>query len=265
MTQELKSISLDSLKSMMPQAFVTKPHSRVSQKYSFIPTHQILTDLDKLGWKIRTIQNPRYKTEGNKLHGKHLVRLFHPELKISRGSDVNFVEIALYNSSNGLSKFRLEIGIFRLVCSNGMVVKSDDFGTINIRHQGYSFDALKEAIDGMVSKLPSVVERINTFSQKQLSDTEMKALAQKAYGLRNSGRQATEDELTSILAVRRDADQGNNLWVVFNRVQESVMNGGQMFVDARGRVREARPIRSLDKGLKYNQELWALAETFATA
>lgn len=259
----MNSISLDQLRSQMPQAFVEAPHSRVSSKYSFIPTHQILGDLDKLGWKIREVQNPRYKSQGNQLHGKHLIRLFNPNLHISKGEDKNYVEIALYNSSNGQSKFRMEIGIFRMVCSNGMVIKTEDFGSINMRHSGYSFEGLKESIDAMVERLPDVVTKINTFSARELSKQEMQDLAQKAYNLRNSGRTATQDELEAILTPRRSEDEGSSLWLVFNRIQEAVVTGGQMFVDRRGRVRTAKPIRNLDKGLKLNQELWQLAEQYA--
>lgn len=256
-------ITLDELKTALPQAFVTSPAARVSKRYSFIPTSQILTDLDSLGWKIRSITNPRYKSAGKMLHGKHLVRLFHPDIQINAEGDVNNVEIALYNSSDGTSRFRMEVGIFRMVCSNGLVIKSHDFGGINMRHSGYSFDSLKQSIEEMVASLPNVVTKINTFSARQLDQTEMYDLAQKAYGLRNSGRQATHDELVAILTPRREADAPNNLWTVFNRVQEAVLSGGSLLIDRRGRMRSARPIRNLDKGLKLNQELWSLAEAMA--
>ena len=259
----MNSISLDQLRSELPQAFVTAPASRVSKRYSFIPTSQILTDLDSLGWKVREITNPRYKSEGKKLHGKHLVRLFHPGINISSGTDVNHVEIALYNSSDGTSRFKMEVGIFRMVCSNGLVVKSQDFGSINMKHVGYSFEALKEAIDKMVEGLPNVVTKINTFTARELNAEEMRDLAQRAYGLRNSGRQASEGELVNLLTARRDADKPNNLWCVFNRIQEAILTGGSMLVDARGRIRNSKPIRNLDKGLKLNQELWSLAESMA--
>jgi Domain of unknown function (DUF932) len=259
----LQSISLDQLRSQLPQAFATAPASRVSKRYSFIPTSQILTDLDTLGWKVRSITNPKYKSEGKQLHGKHLVRLFNPNINISSGADVNHVEIALYNSSDGTSRFRMEVGIFRMVCSNGLVVKSHDFGGINIRHSGYSFDALKTSIDEMVAGLPNVVTKINTFSSRILSAAEMTALAQSAYGLRNSGREATADELQAILHPRRTEDAPNNLWCIFNRIQEAVITGGSLLVDRRGRMRTSRPIRNLDKGLKLNQELWSLAEAMA--
>ena len=259
----LQSITLDQLRSQLPQAFATAPASRVSKRYTFIPTSQILEDMDTLGWKVRSITNPKYKSEGKQLHGKHLVRLFHPGIQINADGDNNFVEIALYNSSDGTSRFKMEAGIFRLVCSNGLVIKSQDFGSINMKHVGYSFESLKEAIDEMVAGLPNVVTKINTFSARQLNQTEMQELAQKAYGLRNSGRQASADEIATLLAPRRAEDAPNNLWCVFNRIQEAIVTGGSMLVDARGRVRTAKPIRNLDKGLKLNQDLWSLAEAMA--
>ena len=259
----LQSISLDQLRSQLPQAFATAPATRVSKRYSFIPTSQILTDLDALGWKVRSITNPRYKSAGKQLFGKHLVRLFNPNITISSGADVNHVEIALYNSSDGTSRFRMEVGIFRMVCSNGLVVKSQDFGSISLRHSGYSFESLKESIDTMVAGLPSVVTKINTFTGRILTPNEITELAQKAYSLRNSGRVATPEELESILHIRRDGDQGVNLWVVGNRIQESIVRGGNMFVDKRGRMRTAKPINNLDKQLKLNQGVWELMESYA--
>ena len=258
----MNTITLSELKMVMPQAFVTAPSSRVSSKYSFIPTSVILEDLDKLGWKIREVVNPKYKSTANQSHGKHMVRLFNENIHITSGADKNFVEIALYNSSNGLSRFRMEVGIFRFVCENGMVVKSEDFGSINMRHSGYSFETLKASIDEMIAKLPELAGKINQFSARELSPTEITGLAKAAYDLRGGGRTPNAEELAEVLKVRRPEDEGNSLWVVFNRIQESVIRGGQMFVDARGRMREQKAIRNLDKSLKMNQELWALAESY---
>ena len=258
----MNTISLSELKLAMPQAFVSAPSARVSKKYSFIPTSVILEDLDKLGWKIREVVNPKYKSTANQSHGKHMVRLFNENIHITSGADKNFVEIALYNSSNGLSKFKMEVGIFRFVCENGMVVKSEDFGSINVRHSGYSFESLKASIDEMIVKLPELAGKINQFSAKELTTSEIQGLAKAAYDLRGGGRTPNAEELAEILKVRRPEDEGNSLWVVFNRIQESVVRGGQMFIDARGRMREQKAIRNLDKSLKINQELWALAESY---
>ena len=256
------TISLDQLRSQLPQAFVSAPSSRVSDKYTFIPTSQILADLDKLGWKVREVTNPRYKSEGKQLHGRHCVRLMNPNITISKGDDVNNVEIALYNSSDGTSKFRMEVGIIRWMCENGLVVKSQDFGSINMRHTGYSFEALKEAIDKMIQELPKLAHTVNKFSAKELTQEEMTNLAKAAFDLRGGGKVPSATELEEILKPRRDGDVGNDLWKIFNRVQESVVRGGQLFVDARGRMRTQKPIRNIDKSLKLNQELWSLAESY---
>lgn len=259
----MQAITLSELKTKMPQAFVSNPSARVSAKYSFIPTNVILEDLDKLGWKIREVVNPKYKSEGKRLHGRHLVRLFNPQIHISSGDDVNHVEIALYNSSDGLSRFKMEVGVFRFVCENGLVVKSQDFGTINMKHVGYSFDALKTSVNEMIDNLPKLAGVINKFAARELNQAEIKQLAQSAYDLRGGGRVATEQELAEILQPRRQEDNGNDLWRVVNRLQESVIRGGNMIVDARGRVRAAKPIRNLGKSLRMNQTLWELAESFA--
>lgn len=256
------SISLESLKSQMPQAFVEAPSPHLSERYSFIPTHTILADLGKLGWKVREVVNPGYKSEKNQLHGKHLVRLFNPELHITKGSDVNFIEIALFNSSNGLSKFRLEVGIFRALCENGMVIKSEDFGSVNLRHKGYSFDSLKKSVEAMIARLPEVVGKINDFSAKVLTDVQVKLLASQAFDLRYGGRKATDADLADMLKVRRVGDEGSSLWTVFNRLQESLIRGGNTVVDARGRMREVKSVKNLDRSLKINQGLWSLAESF---
>jgi hypothetical protein len=259
----INTISLSELKTVLPQAFVQTPSDRVSKRYGFIPTHTILQDLEVLGWKVRQVVNPKYKSVAKMSHGKHLVRLFNPEIHISSGNDVNHVEIALYNSSDGLSRFKMEVGIFRMVCENGMVIKSHDFGSINMKHTAYSFDALTIAINEMIEKLPELAGVINKFAAKVLSPVEMRQLALGAYELRGGGRVATEAELLDILQVRRPEDEGNDLWKIFNRIQESVVRGGQAFVDARGRVRNMKPLLNLDKSLKANQDLWQLAESFA--
>jgi len=258
----MNAITLSELKLALPQAFVEAPSSRVSAKYSFIPTSVILEDLDKLGSKIREIKNPKYKSAANQSHGKHLVQLYNPDIHISNGADKNFVEIALYNSSNGLSKFRMEVGIFRFVCENGLCIKSEDFGSINLRHSGYSFETLKISIDEMIAKLPELAGKINQFTARELTTSEIQGLAKAAYDLRGGGRTPNAEELAEILKVRRPEDEGNNLWVLLNRLQESVIRGGNTFVDARGRMRTQKPLINLDKSLKANQELWSMCESY---
>ncbi len=62
---------------------------------------------------------------------------------------------------------------------------------------------------------------------------------------------------------RRSADLSNDLWTVYNRVQESLIRGGLRYVDKDGDFKTLRKISSIDSVSKVNKELWNLAKGFA--
>ena len=68
-----------------------------------------------------------------------------------------------------------------------------------------------------------------------------------------------------MLQIRRAEDAGNDLWSVFNRVQENLLQGGILTVTPKdnGKVRRSRSraIRSIDQNLEVNKMLWTLSET----
>ena len=73
----------------------------------------------------------------------------------------------------------------------------------------------------------------------------------------------TAEEIAEILKPRREADKGNDLWKTFNRVQESVMRGGGMFIDSTGKVRKMKATTNIMVEADMNKKLWELAETYA--
>ena len=54
-------------------------------------------------------------------------------------------------------------------------------------------------------------------------------------------------------------DKGNDLWKVFNVVQEKVTQGGFSAALRGAKVRKVRKIKSFEKDLKINQDLFKLA------
>jgi predicted ABC-type ATPase len=73
----------------------------------------------------------------------------------------------------------------------------------------------------------------------------------------------TEIELEEFLAPRRKEDEGDSLWVVLNRVQESVLKGGYSITNVKNKLRRAKSIKNIQQDIKLNQQVWELAETFA--
>ena len=244
-------LTLDQIREQAPTVFATEKLSTLTDKYIQTPTSRVVEDLMNLGWEVTKAQE--VKARKNKGFQKHMVIFRHPDIMIKgkNGDDVQ-PQILLTNSHDGKNAFNFRVGLFRFVCSNGLVVSDGDFSNVSIRHINYTFESLQAQINELISKLPGLVNKINLFKSTTLTEQQMVDFATKAVGLRNK---ATVN-IMDVLNVERDADQGNDLWAVFNRVQEKIINGGYGY----GRKnRKARSIKNFQQDIKVNEELFELA------
>ena len=259
-------LSLDQVKQNAPQAFASAPKPGVSSKYSFLPTSRIIEDMNRLGWQVNQAKSNRSRTAAAAEYGNHVVKFFHPDvfMRDQEGNIEAYVNIVVMNNHMGTGSFKFEMGIFRLVCENGLIIKDKDFGGFNMRHSGYSFEQLQETLNTAMTRLPEVVGKINDYNQIIMSKEAQKAFAQQAFALRSyQDRQLTETELEEFLAPRRKQDEGDSLWVVLNRIQESVLKGGYSITNKKDKLRRAKSIKNIQQDIKLNQQVWELAETFA--
>jgi len=263
---EMVALTIDQIKENAPQAFAATPKPGVSDRYSFLPTSRIIEDMDRLGWKVNQAKSNRSRTSANAEFGNHIVKFFHPDvyMKDQDGNVEAYVNIVVMNNHMGTGSFKFEMGIFRLVCENGLIIKDKDFGGFNMRHSGYSFEQLQETLNAAMTRLPEVVGKINSYNQILMSKEAQKAFAQQAFALRSyQDRQLTEIELEEFLAPRRKQDEGDSLWVVLNRIQESVLKGGYSITNKKNKLRRAKSIKNIQQDIKLNQQVWELAGTFA--
>jgi hypothetical protein len=161
------------------------------------------------------------------------------------------------------SDLHFQVGLIRFVCENGLVISDQDFAKVQIRHTGYSFEELQVKIAGVIEKLPNLVEKINIFKATELSDEQVVEFANKASQLRfNNDKSETVVDINGLLVVERVEDEGNDLWSVFNRVQEKLINGNFSY----GRKkRKARSIKNFTQDLNINKELWEIANEYVLA
>ena len=265
-TLEMVALTAEEIRQAAPQAYAATPKPGVSEKYTFLPTSLIIEDMDRLGWKVCQAKAARYRNAVNAEFGNHVIKFFHPDvfLKDAEGNVEAYINVVVMNSHTGRGSFKFEIGIFRLVCSNGLMIKDKDFGSFQLRHKGYSFQELQGTLNGAIERLPDVVGRINLLSQKIMSKEEQFEFAQKAFQLRTtSERLLSNEDLQEMLAPRRKEDVGDSLWTIFNRVQEGVIRGGFSTINSKGRLRKVKGIRNIQKDLQINQSLWEMAMTYA--
>jgi len=191
-----------------------------------------------------------------------MVAFQNPEIKItSKDGDDAYPRILLTNSHDGMQAFKFSVGIFRLVCSNGLVVADEKFSDFKIKHKGYSFEELRNVVRQAVEDLPNRVQVMNDMKSRILTITEKRKLAIDAMLIRAGVNtlQYDEETIDEILEPKRKADKGDDLWRVFNVVQEKITQGEFHAALKGAKVRKVRKISSFEKDIKVNKELFKLA------
>ena len=247
-----RTYTLDQIKQIAPSVFTTDKAPHLTDKYIQTPTSRVVEDLMNLGWQVTKAQEVRSKKY--KGFQKHVVVFRNPDIMIKgKDGDDAFPQILLTNSHDGKAAFNFRVGIFRLVCSNGLVISDADFSNVSIRHINYTFESLQAKVAEMIAKLPNLVNKINTFKQTQLTEEQMQDFATKAMQLRTK----QQVNVLEILTADRPQDQGNDLWVVFNRIQEKLLGGSY-----RAGQRKARSVRNFQKDIELNEQLFELAGSY---
>ena len=255
--------SLEELKEIAPSIFTTKGAESTSDKYTHIPTDRVITDMELLGWKV--VDAKEVKARENVGFQKHLVVFRNPDVVINgEDGDTVFPQVLLTNSHDGKNSFTFTAGLFRMICENGLVVADTEFEDFKVKHMGYDFETLQETIKEIIGNLDLTVESMNKMQATELGQNEMVKFAKKAIATRFK-----EDELKRIkidfqelLNPTRDEDKGNDLWSVFNVVQEKIIDGDFEYI-AGTKVRKARQIKNFKQDQKINKELFDLALEFA--
>ena len=263
-------LTKEEIKEQAPLVFADAPtNPDVSDKYLFVNTETIIDDLAKLNWfPVQAAQRKARKKEGT-IFSKHMVAFQNPDIKItSKDGDDAFPRILLTNSHDGMQAFKFSVGIFRLVCSNGLVVADEQFSDFKIKHKGYTFGELRNVVKQAVEDLPNRVQVMNDMRDRTLTQSEKEKLAIDAMliraGIKPNSEEAAkfnydEETIEDILEPKREADKGDDLWKVFNVIQEKITQGEFHAALKGAKVRKVRKIKSFEKDMKVNKELFKLA------
>ncbi len=256
-------LTKDQIRNSSPLVFADAPtNPDVSNKYLFVNTETIIDDLEKLGWLPVQAAQRKSRKEGGTIFSKHMVAFQNPNIKItSADGDDAYPRILLTNSHDGMQSFKFSVGIFRLVCSNGLVVADEQFSDFKIKHKGYTFGELRNVVKQAVEDLPNKVQVMNDMKNRILTEDEKRKMALDAMLIRAGVKELQYDEetITDILDPKRDADKGDDLWRVFNVIQEKITQGDFHAALTGAKVRKVRKIKSFEKDMKVNKELFKLA------
>ena len=255
----------DQIRAVAPSVFAVAPQADVSERYAFVPTAQVVSRLREAGWSPVEASQQLVRLDDRRGFQKHMLRFQRRDVQAVVGEYTP--DLVLVNSHDRSSAYQLQAGLFRFVCGNGMIVSDTTFERVSIRHSGFTPDEVIDASFKLLDQIPAITARVDAFKQRQLESFEMTTFAEAALRLRFEDTDKAPINPHKLLDCRRSEDAGNDLWHVFNRVQEHLIRGGQRDCSRRRedghRFPRTRAISGLDQNIRLNRELWNLAEQVA--
>lgn len=254
----------DQMRATAPSVFAESKHESRSERYTYIPTIEVLRGLRKEGFEPFMVAQGASRIEGKAAYTKHMIRMRHAG-QVQTKPEAN--EIILINSHDGASSYQMLAGMLRFVCCNGLIV-GDIVEDIRIPHKGNIQGEVIEGAFRVLDEFEVVEEHAEAMKALPLEPREQIAFATAALALRfgerpveeAGGRRPAPITAEQLNEARRIEDTGHDLWTTFQRVQANVMLGGQPGRSAQGRRLQTRPVGSIDRGVTLNRALWMLAE-----
>lgn len=249
------------LRARAPSIFTERAHESRSSRYAYIPTTNVVDALRNEGFFPVHASQSRCRFPSKAPFTKHMITFQRQHDRYALKVDDTIPQVALVNSHDGSSRYKLLASVLRIWCLNGAMVQWANLGEVNIQHTGKITDQVIEGSYRIIGQSTKALEHIERFRSIQLHEGEQVLFAQEAAKLRFEPEQMVNPR--DLLEVRREADTGNDLWTVFNRVQESLIRGGATYRTQKGRLIRVRPVVAIDRNIKVNQALWSMAEQVA--
>jgi hypothetical protein len=232
----------------------------VSSRYSFIDTEAVIDRLNGNGWLPVSISESGSKNPGYQCHQ---VRFREAGKQVAVGD--SFPEMVLTTSHDAKRSFQFNAGFFRLVCSNGLVVGDSSFYTNRLRHSG-NIGMLDTIVSNILNSSMRLFDTVGNWRNLEVSPDVQARLASDALRLLYGESEPFPAAL--LLSARRSADKSNDLWSVFNKIQENSTAGGIRYSvrndDGTYERHTTRAIRQIDKATRFNKELWNRAAELVT-
>jgi hypothetical protein len=249
------NINLQSYKDTCPSIFATNAKPTVSNKYSFVPTIDIVGNFEREGWLPSSVRQM-----GKSKYGLHEIRFSNGQLPMVGDS---MVQAIVRNSHDGSTNLSVSAGLFRLVCSNGLTVPTSISESFRVRHSGVDVDTVREITDKFAKKLPMIERSVNKMREIEMTDAQVVDFAQKSQIIRFEDKiELSNLTIEDLIKPVREEDGKRTLWNVFNTVQEKFVRGGIVYRTNKGGTMVSRRLNNIMKVNKLNTELWELAETY---
>ena len=272
--RDAQEMSYDEIQQRAPAVFTATKHSELSDRYETVDTLDAIRVLKGYDYVPVQAAQKRSRKAGESAYADHMVAFSHRFNLL----DSDRPEIILYNSHNGKSSMKMYAGLFRAVCSNGLV--AGEGYEARMRHLKASISDVGNMLEDTAAKLPELSDKIKRMKSITLKRDDIIDLAYSAASLRwerlpdfnltedrKPGVYFDEVTAASLVRTRRFSDVSTDLWTTFNKMQEGMIRGGVKVMSVSddrwfGKHRFSRPIGSVGESVRINRGLWDIADNF---
>jgi len=231
----------------------TKGYETVSERYKVIPTIEVIEQMTKYGFEVRSITPGGSRTRRG--YQKHMVRMSSTE-KIF-GGEIE-PQVVIHNSYDGTKSLQIHIGMFRFVCSNGLISGKNVIEPTRILHSDSNWhEKLNEFIDTYEVKYERQKRFIEMLKDRPMGLDEAYYIATKAYKLRHRDERISMDlvDPLELLVAKRKEDRGNYSWQRYNVLEESLRNGYFHKYSNDGSIKKAKILTDINEIWRFEQDL----------
>jgi hypothetical protein len=251
-------LSNDELVAKCSSIGAIQPSPKTSSKYSFIPTIKAVNYLRDAGFTPIEARQGKPRLIEKAGFQQHVIKFTNPDFDLGDRR----IELNLYNSHDAGSAYILTGGLYRLICSNGMVVGSN-LAEFRHRHMGFNPDLFIESAKFVADNMKRITARVQDWEQIELTPNEQGIFAEAAHEIMYEGKTHISTKPDQLLTIRRTQDTPSNLWTTFNRIQENVIKGGLPGRAKSGRRSKTRGVTNIKRDKRLNQSMWGMAEHIA--
>ncbi len=264
MSKPIRPLTNEELKKIAPSLFTDHPHHKVSDKYHFIPTIEVVEQLRDQNWYPVSVSEAGVRDLDKDGFQQHYVRCQHFSDLINPRD--NIVELLLFNSHNRSKAFSIGAGVYRHICSNGLVISDIIFDSYKIKHLGDRENDVESAVSRITDVKPKLLEKVNRFENIILNQDEKQAFLQSAIPLRFP-EHLELDNPNDLLEPLRSEDMKDDLYTTLNVLQEQLLSKASKikgYNKDTGRRFTSKEITSISKDVEINKGLWDIAERIAS-
>jgi hypothetical protein len=253
-------LSDEQLMQQAPALFTEEPHYEASDKYHFVSTIDVINEIKAHNWYPVSVSQANIRDIDKEGYQQHLVKFRHFDDLLQ--PQENAVELLFFNSHDRTKSFTISAGIFRFVCSNGLVIADSVFESYKIKHLGDRENDVAQAVANITAIKPKLMKTIQKLEAIELSQAEKESFAKSSIPLRFEKH--LEIDHTDLLVPHREEDVKDDLYTTLNVIQENLLRGNILGVNKdTGRRFTSKEIKSISKDVEVNQGLWDIAERIA--